>query len=129
MSVDVTGEDPGGERSLASRFAPAETAGMGDGETSLAGTEPFLLTDRMRVYPDGEAPPSPEDVGSRETVAGSDRERHGIQAPVDREALRSMVADLVRDELRGRTGERLTDSIRRFVGREIQRALATRDPR
>jgi len=128
MSVDVTDEEPGGERSLVSRFAPAEACERDDGETSGAGSEPFLLTDRMRVYPDGEALPSPKGVGSRETVAGSDRECHGTQAPVDREALRSMVADLVREELRGRTGERLTDSIRRFVDRELQRALATRDP-
>lgn len=55
------------------------------------------------------------------------RMQGSAHVPVDRELLRSMVADLVREELRGSTGERITDSIRRFVNRELQQALATRD--
>jgi hypothetical protein len=46
---------------------------------------------------------------------------------LDEEALREMVSDLVRQELQGVLGERITRNVRRLVRREIQRALALRD--
>jgi hypothetical protein len=42
----------------------------------------------------------------------------------DEEALRIMVAQLIREELRGVLGERITHNVRKLVRREIQRALA-----
>ncbi|MDJ0637679.1 MAG: hypothetical protein QNJ20_02500 [Paracoccaceae bacterium] len=46
---------------------------------------------------------------------------------LDEEALREMVSTLVRDELQGVLGERITRNVRRLVRREIQRAMALRD--
>lgn len=46
---------------------------------------------------------------------------------LDEEVLRDLVAQMVRDELQGVLGERITRNLRRLVRREIQRALAARD--
>ena len=49
------------------------------------------------------------------------------EAALDEDSLRAMIADLVREELQGVLGERITRNVRRLVRREIQRALAMRD--
>ena len=46
---------------------------------------------------------------------------------LDVEALRSMIGDLVREELRGKMGERITHNVRQMVRQEIDRVLLTRD--
>ena len=46
---------------------------------------------------------------------------------LDEETLRAMVADIVRQELRGPLGERITSNVRKLVRREIHRILAARD--
>ncbi|MFN0113850.1 MAG: hypothetical protein ACKVPY_04155 [Paracoccaceae bacterium] len=48
------------------------------------------------------------------------------QAP-DPEALRELVADIIRLELQGALGERITRSVRRLVRREIHRILESRE--
>ena len=46
---------------------------------------------------------------------------------IDEETLREMVAQMIREELRGTLGERITSNVRRLVRREIQRALMGQD--
>lgn len=46
---------------------------------------------------------------------------------VDEDLLRDMVADIVRKELQGELGERITRNVRKLVRREINRALAGQD--
>lgn len=46
---------------------------------------------------------------------------------IDEEILREMVADIVRRELQGALGERITRNVRKLVRREIHRALAAHD--
>lgn len=46
---------------------------------------------------------------------------------VDEETLREMVSDMVRSELQGELGDRITRNVRKLVRREIHRALASRD--
>lgn len=48
-------------------------------------------------------------------------------ALLDEEALHDMVAEIVRQELQGALGERITRNVRKLVRREIQRALAAHD--
>ncbi|SIS50801.1 hypothetical protein [Phaeovulum vinaykumarii] len=43
---------------------------------------------------------------------------------LDEEALRILVSDIIREELQGTLGERITRNVRKLVRREIQRALA-----
>ena len=45
---------------------------------------------------------------------------------IDETALRDMVSDIVREELQGELGERITRNVRKLVRREIHRALATK---
>lgn len=49
------------------------------------------------------------------------------EAVIDEEALREMVSRLVREELQGTVGERITRNVRRLVRREIQRAMTLKD--
>ncbi len=46
---------------------------------------------------------------------------------MDEETLREMVSDMVRSELQGELGDRITRNVRKLVRREIHRALASRD--
>lgn len=47
--------------------------------------------------------------------------------PFDEDALRDLVAEIVREELAGALGERITRNVRKLVRREIMRTLSTRD--
>lgn len=51
----------------------------------------------------------------------------GSALPFDAEDLRDMVALMIREELQGTLGERITRNVRKLVRREIQRALLSRD--
>ena len=46
---------------------------------------------------------------------------------MDEEALRELVAQVIREELQGAMGERITRNVRRLVRREVQRALTLRE--
>jgi hypothetical protein len=46
---------------------------------------------------------------------------------LDEESLRELVADIVRQELQGALGERITRNVRKLVRREIHRALTAQD--
>ncbi|MEO9819201.1 MAG: hypothetical protein ABJ370_14405 [Paracoccaceae bacterium] len=46
---------------------------------------------------------------------------------LDEAVLREMIADIVREELQGALGERITRNVRKLVRREIHRALASQD--
>lgn len=54
-------------------------------------------------------------------------ESEDIGAVLDEEALRDMVAEIVRQELQGPLGERITRNVRKLVRREIYRALAANE--
>ena len=49
------------------------------------------------------------------------------EAVLDEEALRDLVAEIVREELMGTLGERITRNVRKLVRREIHRALTCQD--
>ena len=51
----------------------------------------------------------------------------GPELTYDEEVLRDLVRDLIREELHGGLGERITRNVRKLVRAEIARALATRD--
>ena len=48
-------------------------------------------------------------------------------AVLDEDALRELVSDIVRQELEGSLGERITHNVRKLVRRELQRALAAKE--
>lgn len=49
------------------------------------------------------------------------------EAVLDEESLRELVSEIVREELQGALGERITRNVRKLVRREIHRALAAQD--
>lgn len=51
----------------------------------------------------------------------------GQETVVDEEALRALVAEVVRQELQGELGERITRNVRKLVRREIYRVLSSQD--
>ena len=51
----------------------------------------------------------------------------GDDSYMDEESLRALVAEIVREELQGALGERITRNVRKLVRREIHRALTSRD--
>ena len=124
-----------------------------DGEEERAVSRPIILRSRsvepepapaegrcddaaaVRLEAVAEAATAPESDLQAEsadlTVDGRDieaEEEHGLfdplaDADLDIDMLRDMVAEIVRDELRGTLGERITRNLRALVRREIERAL------
>lgn len=54
-------------------------------------------------------------------------QEQGLSAALDEEMLREMVAQIVREELQGALGDRITRNVRKLVRREIQLALQEPD--
>lgn len=67
----------------------------------------------------------PADDGDLDNVALDFDEQE--LSTIDEAALREMVVDIVREELQGALGERITRNVRRLVRREIHRALASQE--
>ena len=66
-----------------------------------------------------------------ETKAKAGGDESGLsdldEAVLDEESLRELVSDIVRQELQGALGERITRNVRKLVRREIHRALAAQE--
>jgi hypothetical protein len=83
------------------------------------------------------APDAWESVYDARTAPGADRADETTNPEeflatsgtleIDEEALRDLVAEIVRQELMGELGERITRNVRKLVRREIQRAIASQD--
>lgn len=50
-----------------------------------------------------------------------------VPAAIDEDALRALVVEMVRQELGGELGERITQNVRKLVRREINRVLTSQD--
>ncbi|MEL6376201.1 MAG: hypothetical protein AAFQ04_03250 [Pseudomonadota bacterium] len=63
------------------------------------------------------------------TAAAAEKETqwYSEDLAIDEEALRELVSDIVRRELQGALGERITRNVRKLVRREIHRAMVGRD--
>jgi hypothetical protein len=76
-------------------------------------------------------PPAAEEASHTEkTSAFQDKDAFEFPAEeqlIDEEVLRDLVSDIVRAELQGALGERITRNVRKLVRREIHRALAAQD--
>lgn len=131
--------------SLEDRIAELEAAvGNTSGEWEPDGSEdvdqerPSRFVFQHRPVPAGEPPAAPlrpveaaaaaapraeeleDELGDGFDIADDDR------LP-DEDALRDLVAEIVRQELTSDLGQRVTRNIRKLVRREIRRALAARD--
>lgn len=67
-------------------------------------------------------------AGQSDDAVAMDIQQGGASIPtMDEDALRALVADVVRQELQGALGERITRNIRKMVRREIHRALSAQN--
>ena len=138
------------------RIAELETAGRAEPEVSDQSSRrvPDINEDEIEAVPHSgptvetiqwedhqeEASGGASFASARDSVAENAREMAGdalTEAAMDRlaahedfldeEGLRELVSDIVREELQGALGERITRNVRKLVRREIQRALATQE--
>lgn len=86
----------------------------------LAGNAPEAPTSHTGAAEAARAEPAGSDPATG-TGTGADT------ADLDEDALRDLVARIVREELQGRLGERITRNVRKMVRAEIARALASRE--
>ena len=82
----------------------------------------FLASDAGEPDAPSASPEDVEDLGESPFTFPDDGESF-----VDEAALREIIAEVVRDELQGEMGVRITRNVRRLVRREIRLALAARD--
>lgn len=104
-------------------FEP-EAAGDGD----YAGTEVDALDwSQSNDTSDGATEPGPaEDIIDVQAIATEAIEEEVAEAVLDEDMLRDLVGEIVRQELQGPLGERITRNVRKLVRREINRALSSR---
>ncbi|MCV2866502.1 hypothetical protein [Defluviimonas sp. WL0075] len=124
-----SGDDPLEVAAEAPQEAEDETAI----ETEDTGEEPVSAAETVDFKHRDTVPPEAEaDVGMFFDAEPVDVEVERFSAEtmsvmdpgeIDEDLLRAMVAALVREELQGALGERLTDRLRKLVRREVQLAL------
>ena len=78
--------------------------------------------------PVAETPVSDEPAAAGVNAFLAEEDPLGDEAAIlDEEALRDLVTEIVRQELQGSLGERITRNVRKLVRREINRALSTQE--
>ncbi len=99
-----------------------------DAPDAAALEEASVAADESRggAFSDGFAAHEAADAPSAQAGADNDIPAAGEDV-LDEEALRDLVADVVRQELQGALGERITRNMRKLIRREINRALAAQD--
>lgn len=151
--VEVTSADDAGGQSAVSDHSETPQSAVDELTTKIAALETAIAKTSDQWEPDG---PSKDDYAGTESagmawpenadldatgspVRGADTDAEGAPAEIqgakspgddqilDEDALRELVADIVRSELQGDLGERITRNVRKLVRREIHRALAARD--
>lgn len=106
-------------------------------EEEVAEAEPEVLTRATPAHREAEAEAvveaeivfeaTAQEVFEPEPAAEEQNSDPDDTTYLDEDALRDMVSILVREELQGHIGEKMTRSVRRLVRREIQRTLALRE--
>lgn len=116
FSVPEMVEDESAEVAEAEATDDAEWA---DIEAELPDVEPAEVTTPL-------APEMPaDDVGvDEDDIDWAADAEPSDEAVLDEEALRRIVSEIVREELQGALGERITRNVRKLVRREIYRAMA-----
>lgn len=113
--------------------SPAEEAPFAEVQEEAAVDHGDMWSDAgvssISQHPDADAGFNVTDTDSRRDARDDQSDiRLSDEDPViDEDMLRDMVAEIVRDELQGALGERITRNVRKLVRREIMRAISIRD--
>ena len=110
--------------------APAFAGSEEDGAEDAGGFDPVQA--RRDIDAEGDEA-SPRDgalaAATAESIDAHDRVGGAVaeHAVIDEEVLRQMVSDIVRQELQGVLGERITRNVRKLVRREIHRVVMSQE--
>ncbi|MGC3936388.1 hypothetical protein ACOTTU_01135 [Roseobacter sp. EG26] len=98
----------------------------GNSRDDYSGTQSQAMAWQDSVELDATGAPVPVETqaGDNSADAGDGPDREQL---LDEQALRDLVSDIVRSELQGALGERITRNVRKLVRREIHRALAAKE--
>lgn len=108
---------------------PVTKADQPDEEAAAEARDDSFEDDTPPAPRDAEAPArggEPALAGASGDLAESAR-TGGALAEIDEEVLRQMVSDIVRQELQGVLGERITRNVRKLVRREIHRVVMSQE--
>lgn len=107
-----------------------------DGQPTASVQAPASPQDDM-VLPEGALDPRPAETYDDVAEANAGFAEDAVMDPadaddaddgfIDEDALRDMVVAILREELRGELGDRITHNVRKLVRREINRALTAQD--
>lgn len=119
----LAGEDHVAEEHLAAQPPAEDPAGRDHAEPTAAEAGPEIVWAGDHVDHDAAA------TGARwrEDEASLSEEAPADSAFLNEEMLRDLVRDMIRQELQGTLGERITRNVRKLVRAEINRALASRE--
>lgn len=103
-----------------------------DGDGTEAGPSDAAQAEGRSTPVGGAAEPDEDDVSSAAHQPDNDFTADESLADIgdtilDEESLRDMVSEIVRQELQGALGERITRNVRKLVRREIHRALTSQE--
>lgn len=112
--------------------ADADQSAVDVAETKGEPTEMWSDDDPLLScpVPEGEGIEVLEAESHQKTRRANDTDDFNFSADdavIDEDTLRDMVAEIVREELQGALGERITRNVRKLVRREIMRAISIRD--
>lgn len=116
MATETTAETETSEESVTPDPSPFAEAEQGLADQAGEQIEDAEVVEEF-------APEAEEDEAEEATTINFAEE----DSILDEETLRDMVSELVRAELQGELGDRITRNVRKLVRREIQRALSTRE--
>jgi hypothetical protein len=121
-------ERPAGAGSLTDVLASIRALVSAETSARLAGPDGVLmLTPDMRVdHEDGEAGEAPPGEVLAAGIGADAAPRDGGAPILDEEALRALVNRIVREELQGELGDRITRNLRKLIRREIGQMAAER---
>ena len=123
------------------RVAPAEAfpdaaaeddTGAGQGITDAEVVDPVAMGGLHFAWQARRAGQGLDDIADdlppeAELLHGAEAAAETPEPEIDAEALADMVRDMLREELQGALGERMTRNIRKLVRAEVARILATKD--
>jgi hypothetical protein len=121
------------DAALSAAVAASVASAVAEETGVKASPNDFLDQDEVLAYvePAGTASEAPEEAEDADEEDGDTSDPESVEEALaslpDEEAMRLLVARLIREELQGELGERITRNVRKLVRREIMRALDSRD--
>ncbi|MFL4470553.1 hypothetical protein ACERZ8_11930 [Tateyamaria armeniaca] len=120
--VDEDEDESTAEDIVADVIEAEEDAVFQDADADTSESQPDA--EEIEASPEPQAAPEP----SEDAASGATSVLFSTDDDVlDEDALRELISDIVREELQGALGERITRNVRKLVRREIHRALAAQD--